>query len=388
MFCFLQFLIQQMAKFLKTQYLKEPLKVQYLNVNESSTLLFKSSCSQDFNALKSFDSSRELNRSVSGATANDDNQENIYFQISKYSRSDLNNSIGSKYYERLNSSNNTDNNNNNINMDLLNPNTLLSVNDYNSSEKQDSYYNLSAKSFSQGSSKSSTKKKVPAKINLLSNQQERMRKIEKLMAKNVILTPIALIFSIIIAITLFISIFTDYYEYSYYDINALNSRLLNENNKTLSIIEHNFIIKNKTLFRKQKLDNNTENVQITASEIVEIVDLFFQYSKELNDSSPILSSSELRIFNITFDNLTLNDNQTYIFYKLASNNLTQDSSKNSGEHYNTTTNRSNLFHNNAPNEFHILSSIKISFFKTSVIKHYYIYTTYSGLWQTCNFLSG
>jgi hypothetical protein len=380
-----------MAKFLKTQYLKtsDPLNVKYLNVNESSTLLFKSSCSNDFHGLKSFDSSREFNKSVSGVTGNEDNHENIYFQISKYSRSDLTNSIGSKYYERLNSSN-TDNNTNNVNpnndnnLDLLNKNTLLSVNDLNSSQKRSSYYNLSAKSFSQGSNKSSGKKRIPAKINLLSNQQERMRQIEKLMAKNVILTPIALIFSIIIAITLFISIFTDYYEYSYYDINALNSRLLRENNKTLINIENEFIIRNKTLFRKQKLYNNSENVQKdAATEIFELVDLVFQYSKELHDLN--YSSADNRIFDITFDNLTLNDNRTYIFYKLESNYLNEnDSFKDSGETYN----RSKIPFNNAPNDFHVLSSVKLSFFKTSVINRYYIYTTYSGLWQTCNFLSG
>jgi hypothetical protein len=260
----------------------------------------------------------------------------------------------------------------------------LSVNEFNSSQKGGSYFNLSSKSFSQGSNKSSWKKKIPAKINLLSNQQERMRQIEKLMAKNVILTPIALIFSIIIAITLFISIFTDYYEYSYYDINALNSRLLRENNKTLVNIENEFIIRNKTLFRKQQLYNNSENVhKDAATEIFELVDLVFQYSKELNDLN--YKSADNRIFDITFDNLTLNDNRTYIFYKLESNHLTEnDSFKHSGEIYN----RSKTHFNNAPNDFHVLSSVKLSFFKTSVINHYYIYTTYSGLWQTCNFLSG
>jgi hypothetical protein len=316
----------------------EPIHVQYLNVAESA-LLFKSntnlSSSHDFNTLKNFDTPSEYNRSISTATENDGlNIENSYFQLSKSSRSEFNNSSNSSKF------NNTET--------LTTTTTLVNLtnkeHDYNGS-----VFNSSTKSTSQSSSKGSARRKMPSKINLLSNHQARMRKLEKLMNKNIILTPIAIIFSIIIAIILFISIFTDYYEYSYYDINALNRKILNENNSTLNDIEQKFLnISNKTSssFSSFIIHHNKSSSEIEASDIV---NLFFKLPNSDNETHHV-------------------DNKTYIFYKLLSSNLTGDLGN---------------------NEFYILTRIKISFFDNVVIiKNYYIYTTYSGLWQTCNFLSG
>ena len=367
----------------------DSLQVKYLNVNES-TLLFNSSHSNDLNTLKSFDTPSEFNRSISSANDNDGHQENIYFQISKFSHSNLNNSVGStKYYERLHMSKNTDNN------ELSNADSLNKLNssDCLQNHEHESIFNFSSRSFSNNS----TKRKMPLKINLLSSQQTRMRKIEKLMAKNLILTPIAIIFSIIIAIILFISIFTDYYEYTYYDINQLNRIILNENNNTLNKIEKNFFIRNETLFQNSKRMNYNESdeVYITASDIIELVDVFFQFAKDLNNESTD-KLQNFQIFNNTYDNLAsiLYDNVTYTFYKLASNNLTTDGSTLFNE-FNTDEKlfydpniNNNIYFNNVPNEFYVLSHIKISFFNNIVVKNYFIHTTYSGLWQTCNFLSG
>lgn len=201
-------------------------------------------------------------------------------------------------------------------------------------------------------------------LKMIKKQKAKFIRLQKILSRNVILIPLCAIFSILSAVTIFCSSLTDYYEIITYDLNKLRRNIQIENNSTMLHIQHYLNENNKTIddFLINRLKQNDTNRQkrdlenkkklyddsMALGGILISHDDTAPHLKEQIVSQPDLdhlSSLPIQLKNAYIYDLVEFSDYSFLF-------------------------RRHFFTND-----------------TKYIKKSIIYTTHSGIWRQCNYLS-
>ncbi|CAF0906583.1 unnamed protein product [Brachionus calyciflorus] len=177
-----------------------------------------------------------------------------------------------------------------------------------------------------------------ANMKLIKKQKARFKRLEKILSRNVILIPLCAVFSVLSAVSLFVSTMSDHYEDISYNIASIKIQIEIENNRTLTNIA-------STLNKEVTYEDLNMLKKSLEEKNLELIDSNHQYVK------PVV---EIKTQNLI--NLILNKIQAINILELK---FYQD--------YYIFTQRNYLDLNNSLN---IL-----------------LYESYSGIWKHCNYLS-
>jgi hypothetical protein len=199
---------------------------------------------------------------------------------------------------------------------------------------------------------------LAANIKLLKKQKSRLLHLQKILSRNVFLIPLCAAFSILSAVTIFGSTLTDHYESMNYDMVQLTNLIQIKNNNSLSRINRIFNRSFKTV--QEVFEQKNKLLKQIVDEQSRLV------SAQIFQTTPVSSSSnQINQFAITpsthqnvITTASQSDNVIYV-YDLV-----------------------NLNH-----DCEVLTRLSISS-KNITENVNYIHETFSGIWRTCNHLSG
>lgn len=189
-------------------------------------------------------------------------------------------------------------------------------------------------------------------LKLIKKQKTRLARLQKILSRNVILIPLCAIFTFLLVATLLAATSTDYYQYVSYDYDILMAHIESENN----------ISYEKIAYRKSQMTNVLTKIQ--------------------NNSTAIVKRSKKQVSKKTF----------FLGFGLQSVIDQQNTDRKS---YHLAQDGGNGHLNDDIYVFELkkfdddLSLLfRTNYFKNSSTKMYPIYSGHSGVWRTCNYMSG
>jgi len=203
-------------------------------------------------------------------------------------------------------------------------------------------------------------------LKLIKKQKTRLARLQKILSRNVILIPLCAICMVLSAASLIVSTSTDYYQYVTYDIDILKANIELQNNFSYEKIAE---LMNKTVVPEMSTEKSTQNRIVTIKANVQQKSpkstkkstkkpgAYF-FGKDIGIHSVIEHKNERKASeNHVNDGADADENDVYVFELKQVDGL-------------------NIIYRN--NYFKPNSSSKI----------YPVYSGYSGVWRTCNYLTG
>lgn len=223
---------------------------------------------------------------------------------------------------------------------------------------------------------------LAANLKLIKKQKARFLRLQKILSRNVVLIPLCAIFSVLTAISIFGATLTDHYEFITYDVNSLKHQINIENNNSLAQI------------------NAITNLNLTLSDAINInKKLIDDLNKNLDDSNNNNNNKK--------PNTNINNNQKLFSITPPAKTQNQDNDISSNQFSNSflrkppkTTRlpihfnleRLQYIHfyelNEESKDYFIVTRRNFYSSDNSSLRTNIIYETYSGVWRTCNYLSG
>ena len=220
---------------------------------------------------------------------------------------------------------------------------------------------------------------LAANLKLIKKQKARFLRLQKILSRNVVLIPLCAIFSVLTAISIFGATLTDHYEFITYDVNILKYQINIENNNSLAQI------------------NAITNLNLTLSDLFNInKKIIDDLNKNLDDSNNNKKPStninnNQKLFSITPPIKTQNQDND-ISPSQFSNSFLRKPPKTT--RLPTPFNLEHLQYiqfyelNEESKDYFIVTRRNFYSSDNSSIRTNIIYETYSGVWRTCNYLSG
>jgi hypothetical protein len=221
-------------------------------------------------------------------------------------------------------------------------------------------------------------------LKLMRKQKLRFIRLQKILSRNIILIPLCVIFSIISAATIFSSTLTDYYEIFTYDEDKLRHNIELENNSTLLHIQQYLHDVNKSidLFLKPKRTHNGN---------------LLSYSLHSNDSNTKLTNFMLVKRDLDHRKKLYEDNILGGILIDPENDLSIQAEEISASLIPSAT----LHYQSLPDQLkkaYVYELIRHSDYLMLYRRNFFvrdnlymkknaIFTTHSGMWRQCNYLS-
>lgn len=190
-------------------------------------------------------------------------------------------------------------------------------------------------------------------LKLMKKQKTRLARLQKILSRNVILIPLCAMFTILSVATLLISTSTDYYQYVSYDYDILMNNIESENNISYERIA------------ALSVDNSIKNVVTTVR----------------NTSTVVARRSKKQVPKKAFDFLGIGLQSVIDQQKPIGDNRAQD--RGDGQ----LSNDIYVFELKKFDD-DLFFLFRTNYFKNTSTKMYPIYKGHSGVWRTCNYLSG
>lgn len=192
-------------------------------------------------------------------------------------------------------------------------------------------------------------------LKLMKKQKTRLARLQKILSRNVILIPLCAVFTILSVVTLLISTSTDYYQYVSYDFDILMTNIESENNISYERIAA--LSANKSM----------KNVVTTVR----------------NTSAAIIRRSKKQVSKKTFNFLGIGLQS--VIDKQMPDGVGDSRAQDRGD--GQLSNDIYVFKLEKFDD-DLFFLFRTNYFKNTSTKMYPIYSGHSGVWRTCNYLSG
>lgn len=239
-------------------------------------------------------------------------------------------------------------------------------------------------------------------IKLIKKQKAKFIRLQKILSRNVFLIPLCAVFSILSAATIFCSTLTDYYEIITYDLDKLKRNIEIENNLTMNHIYAYLDENNKTIndflinhsISKRSYDFFTFHANDSTNKLLEyyLINQQQQQPRFKRDLEHSVNSNnnnkKLYDDNILGGILINHEMETYHHELQQHNTLVASSPQN--DHLSSLPvqlKHAYIYYMENFSDYSVLYRRNFFLNDSAHVKTNILYTTHSGIWRQCNYLS-
>lgn len=201
---------------------------------------------------------------------------------------------------------------------------------------------------------------VAANLKLIKRQKAKFLRLQRILSRNQFIIPMCVLFTIASSLATYGSTLTDFYEFSSFNVSLVEQKIVQANEDSLALLNSITLIVNFTLD-----DVMSRNKSKLFVEIVNPFDNITNTPNLVSSSSFSISSTQSNSSShpkkVPLLNIFKERHQEISFYELIT--------PNSADEYFTV------------NKFDYLAS------DNSIVKTNILWTTHSGIWRVCNYLS-